>query len=106
MDRIDHIAVSVADIPNSVEWYRQHFDCKVLYQDSTWAMLEFANIKMAMVVAEQHPPHIAFVSPDAAQWGALTGHRDGTRSVYVKDPAGNAVEVVEEATSSSQEPPT
>jgi catechol 2,3-dioxygenase-like lactoylglutathione lyase family enzyme len=94
MDRIDHIALSVADIASSVEWYRQRFDCAVLYQDATWAMLEFANIKMAMVVTEQHPPHIAFVSPDAAKWGELQGHRDGTRSIYVNDPAGNAVEIV------------
>jgi hypothetical protein len=95
MDRIDHIAISVTDIANSVEWYRQRFDCKVLYQDATWAMLEFANIKMAMVVEEQHPPHIAFVSPEAAKWGELKGHRDGTKSVYLSDPAENAVEIVQ-----------
>jgi catechol 2,3-dioxygenase-like lactoylglutathione lyase family enzyme len=96
MDRIDHIALSVKDISAAVEWYRGRFACRVLYQDSTWAMVEFENIKLAFVVAEQHPPHIAFVSPQAAEWGELEAHRDGTRSVYVADPAGNAVEIVEE----------
>lgn len=96
MDRIDHIAVPVRNIEASVEWYLKHFDCRVLYRDDTWAMLEFANIKLAMVVEDQHPPHVAFVSPRAAEWGELRGHRDGTRSVYVDDPAGNAVEIVAE----------
>ena len=95
MDQLDHIALSVTDIAASLDWYRQHFDCKVLYQDQTWAMLEFANIKLALVVTKQHPPHIAFLSADAEKWGKLKGHRDGTRSVYVKDPAGNAVEIVQ-----------
>ena len=94
MDRIDHIALTVKEIAPAVEWYQRRFQCRVLYQDHTWAMVEFANIKLAMVVAEQHPPHIAFVSPRAAEWGELRPHRDGTQSVYVSDPAGNAVEIV------------
>jgi hypothetical protein len=47
-----------------------------------------------LVIPEQHPPHIAFTSPKAEQFGALKTHRDGTRSTYVKDPAGNSVEIM------------
>lgn len=94
MDHIDHIAISVTDIAQSVDWYTKNFDCEVAYQDNTWAMLRFGNIKLALVVPQQHPPHIAFVFPNAERFGELKPHRDGTRSVYVKDPAGNAVEVL------------
>jgi catechol 2,3-dioxygenase-like lactoylglutathione lyase family enzyme len=94
LDSIHHVAISVQDIAAAVDWYRQHFHCRVTYQDDTWAMLDFANMKLALVIPSQHPPHLAFVHPQAEQFGALKTHRDGTRSVYVKDPAGNAVEVL------------
>jgi catechol 2,3-dioxygenase-like lactoylglutathione lyase family enzyme len=94
LDSIHHIAISVRDIATSVDWYRQHFHCKVSYQDDTWAMLEFANLKLALVIPNQHPPHIALVHTEAQQFGELKPHRDGTRSVYIKDPGGNAVEVL------------
>ena len=44
---------------------------------------------------EQHPPHIAVCSADAERFGPLTTHRDGTRSIYVRDCAGNSVEIIE-----------
>jgi catechol 2,3-dioxygenase-like lactoylglutathione lyase family enzyme len=94
LDSIHHVAVAVADVPAAVEWYRRHFHCKVSYQDDTWAFLEFANLKLALVVPSQHPPHIGFVHPEAEKFGPLKTHRDGTRSVYVTDPAGNAVEIL------------
>jgi catechol 2,3-dioxygenase-like lactoylglutathione lyase family enzyme len=94
LDSIHHVAVSVKDVKAAVEWYRKHFQCKVSYQDDTWAMLDFANVKMALVVPQQHPPHVAFVHPEAEKFGALKTHRDGTRSVYVRDPAGNPVEIL------------
>ena len=79
-----------------MDWYTRTFNCEVTYQDDTWAYLKFGNIKLALVVEHQHPPHIAFVSQDAAKFGELKLHRDGTRSVYVKDPAGNPVEIMAE----------
>jgi catechol 2,3-dioxygenase-like lactoylglutathione lyase family enzyme len=94
LDSIHHVAISVRDVKAAVEWYTQHFQCKISYQDDTWAFLEFANLKLALVIPSQHPPHIAFVSPEAEKFGVLKMHRDGTRSVYLKDPAGNAVEVL------------
>ena len=38
------------DIKGAVEWYTKTFHCRVSYQDDTWAMLEFANLKLALVV--------------------------------------------------------
>jgi catechol 2,3-dioxygenase-like lactoylglutathione lyase family enzyme len=94
LDAIHHVAISVQDIATAVRWYTQHFQCKVVYQDETWAMLEFANLKLALVIPSQHPPHLAFLSPEAEKHGELKTHRDGTRSVYIADPAGNAIEVL------------
>ena len=94
LDAIDHIAISVKDINSAVQWYQEHFNCKVTYQDDTWAFLTFGNIKLALVIPEQHPPHLAFVSEDAEKYGPLKAHRDGTRSLYVNDPAGNSVEIM------------
>ncbi len=94
LDSIHHVAISVQDLKKTVEWYRQHFQCRVSYQDDTWAMLEFANLKLALVIPSQHPPHLAFVSPEAESFGSLKTHRDGTRSCYVKDPSGNAIEIM------------
>lgn len=97
MDQIHHIAIPATDVAASVRWYREHTECEVEYQDPTWALLRFANIKLALVMPGQHPPHLGLVREDAERFGALTLHRDGSRSVYVQDPAGNAVEVLEAA---------
>jgi catechol 2,3-dioxygenase-like lactoylglutathione lyase family enzyme len=94
LDMIDHIAVPVEDIASAVAWYKSTFECEVTYQDDTWAFLKFGNIKLALVIPSQHPAHIAFVSPEAEKFGVLKLHRDGTRSCYVKDPAGNPVEIL------------
>lgn len=93
-DVIDHIAISVDDIASSVEWYQKQFRCSIEYQDSTWALLGFGNVRLALVIAEQHPPHIGIVTPDAEKYGELKMHRDGTRSTYISDPSGNAVELL------------
>jgi hypothetical protein len=66
----------------------------VLYQDDTWGLVQFSNIKLALVIPSQHPPHLGFVTPKAADFGALKPHRDGTRSVYITDPAGNSLELL------------
>src|ERR1700693_5210501 len=94
LDSIHHVAVSVDHIATAVEWYKHNFQCKISYQDETWAMLEFANMKLALVIPSQHPPHVAFVSPEAEKFGTLKPHRDGTRSCYVTDPDGNSVEIM------------
>jgi YD repeat-containing protein len=93
-DKIEHIAIEVRDIAESVNWYISTFRCEVEYQDSTFARLLFENITLSFVISEQHPAHIAVLRDDAAAFGKLTTHRDGTRSVsYLYDPFGNPIEV-------------
>ncbi|WP_116964166.1 VOC family protein [Fastidiosibacter lacustris] len=94
MNKIDHVAIVVEDLDTTVQWYLAHFKAKLIYQDKTWAMLEFANIKLAFVISNEHPAHIAFISKDAKRYGKLKRHRDDTYSCYIKDPSGNVVEIV------------
>jgi catechol 2,3-dioxygenase-like lactoylglutathione lyase family enzyme len=93
LDTMHHVAVSVSNVKETVDWYTKHFDCKVNYQDETWALVEFANISLAFVLPNQHPPHFAVLG-DPSEYGEPNKHRDGTRSVYLQDPAGNNVEIL------------
>jgi catechol 2,3-dioxygenase-like lactoylglutathione lyase family enzyme len=93
LDTMHHVAISVTDVKGTVDWYTTHFDCKVVYQDDSWALVQFANIQLAFVLPRQHPPHIALLG-DPAPFGEPKTHRDGTRSVYLKDPAGNNIEIL------------
>lgn len=95
MDTIHHLAIQVNDIAETVAWYKNRYDINVVYQDDTWALLQFANVALALVVPDQHPPHFAIVSEHAASYGPLTTHRDGTASVYIQDPAGNQIEMIQ-----------
>ena len=94
LDRLHHVAVEAEDIPTAVDWYQEHFSCEIGYQDETWALLKFGNVSLALVTPGQHPPHLGFVHPDAASFGELKPHRDGTESLYLADPHGNAVELL------------
>ena len=93
LDTLHHAALRVKDVKAAVEWYTQRFRCEVEYQDATWAMLAFANVRLAFVLQEQHPPHIA-LEGDPSAYGTPKQHRDGTSSVYLKDPDGNNVEIL------------
>ncbi|MCL5269281.1 MAG: VOC family protein [bacterium] len=95
LDPIHHIAIQVCDLAGAVRWYTERFRCRVEYEDDTWALLEFGNIHLALVIAGQHAAHFGIVTPEAASYGSLIRHRDGTRSVYIHDPAGNVVEVMD-----------
>ncbi len=94
LSQVDHVAIAVTNVAEAVDWWSRTFNCQIAYQDETWAILEFANIKVALVIPEQHPAHLAFVRADAERFGKLTGHRDGTKSVYIKDPFGNSIEIL------------
>ena len=97
MDKIHHLAIQVKSIKESVDWYTKTFQCEVAYQDDTWAMLQFDNIALALVIPEQHPYHFCFEKPtaEAESFGELKTHRDGTRTVYTKDINGNVIEILD-----------
>lgn len=89
--RIDHVAIQVEDPREAAAWYVDNFSADLLYVDDTWGFLQFENVKLALVVKTQHPAHFAF-EVDELEDGKL--HRDGSRSVYKKDPWGNIYELV------------
>lgn len=95
LDSLHHIALTVADIEQSVEWYTTSFHCEVLYHERTEAMIQFDNIRLQLFLPSQQPPHIACVRSDAKTFGELREHRDGMQSTFVADPTGNVVELIQ-----------
>lgn len=98
---LDHVAVQVKDIAGAVEFYVEKFGASVLYADQTWAFLRIGQGKLALVKPEQHPAHVALRVDQATLEQAakkagkpVDTHRDGTKGIYVDDPAGNVVELI------------
>src|SRR5262249_33245655 len=98
---MDHVAVPAPDISAGVKFYVERFGAEVLYADHTWAFLRIGKGKLALVKPDQHPPHVALrvdlpVLEDAARRAGVNvdSHRDGTRGIYLADPAGNVVELI------------
>jgi catechol 2,3-dioxygenase-like lactoylglutathione lyase family enzyme len=100
--RFDHVAQQVPDIAEAVEWYvRAVPGVRVVYQDRTWAMLEASGMRLAFVLADEHPDHVAWrVSLEelerlAGEHGrTITTHRDATRSFYLEAPGAHWIEVI------------
>ena len=93
--KIDHIALQVGDINEAHKWYCNKFNANVLYLDKTWALLEFDNIKLALVLPNQHENHIAVeVKPQNYPELQFKKHRDGSNYHYLSDPWGNCVELI------------
>jgi len=92
LDIIDHIAIQVGNIEESVNWYLNEFKCYLEYKDDTWAMINFNNIKLALVLSNQHPAHFAILKEKLDSKGTL--HRDGSTSIYKKDIDGNKIELI------------
>ena len=91
MKKIDHIAIVVNDIKESVAYYVDNHDCMILHCDESWGYLQFDNIKLALVLKDEHPPHIAFEVDEVEG----KTHRDGSISKYIEDPSGNKIELIE-----------
>ena len=100
--QFDHVALRVPDVAAAVEWWRETVPgAAVLYADETWGLLEAGGARVALVVAEQHPDHLAYKvsGPElerlAAEHGvAISPHRDGSRSFYLDAPGDHRVEVI------------
>ena len=103
--KIDHIAVQVEDIYEGCEWYHERFGANVLYFDPTWALLEFDNIKMALILPNQHQNHVAIeVNPKKYPNLEFKQHRDGSNYHYLTDPWGNCVELINYGPNSGENP--
>jgi len=95
LDKIHHTALQVEDIDRAVSWYVDQFECQVQYQDESWAMLAFANVSLALVLPAEHSSHVAVTCSDLSPYREPLQHRDGTRSVYIQDPDGNNIELLQ-----------
>lgn len=98
----DHVAQQVPDIAEAVEWQlRTVPGTTVVHQDPTWALVESGGARLAFVLAEQHPSHLAY-RVDAAQLErlaaengvAIATHRDATRSIYLQGPGSLQTEII------------
>ena len=94
LDVIDHIAIRSKNVESLAEWYTNNFNAEIIYCDSTWAFLQFENIKLAIVNPSQHPAHIAFPVDSFLEKDVVKKHRDGSSSCYKKDPDGNIYELI------------
>jgi catechol-2,3-dioxygenase len=93
--KFDHVALNVRNVSQSVEWYRETLGAEVRYKDETWALLEAGGVKIALTLKSQHPAHMAFdIGPEPPKefLAKAKRHRDGSISLYVTDPDGNAIE--------------
>ena len=94
LDKIDHIAIQVKNIKESLNWYLQNFKCKKIYSDDTWAIIDFKNIKLALVTKEQHPVHFAILDQKLTMSNQIKKHRDGSISKYIRDNDNNHIELI------------
>ncbi|MGD9571700.1 MAG: VOC family protein [Thermoleophilia bacterium] len=100
--QFDHVAQQVPDIAEAVDWQlRTVPGSVVLHQDPTWALVESGGAKLAFVLADQHPPHLAYRVDEeelerlARENGAeIATHRDRTRSIYLQGPGSLATEII------------
>ncbi len=94
LSSIDHVALAVADIEDSVRWYQSSFSCELIYKNKQLAILQFANLRLTLVLPSMENTHVAYVCEDAETFGELYEQVDGTLSTFVSDPTGNPVELV------------
>ena len=98
----DHVALQVPDIGAAVDWFLETIEgAEIRYQDATWALVEAGGTKLAFVVSDQHPSHIAWrvSGRQLANLARTHGeevrtHRDATQSFYLTAPGGHCVELI------------
>lgn len=93
-DSIDHICINVSNIEQAIAWFQSSFSCKVVYQKTQEAMLQFENIKLQLTLPAKIPSHLAFFKTDADTLGLLRTQEDGSQSTYISDTSGNLIEVI------------
>tara|TARA_R110002153_G_scaffold179328_2_gene332722 strand:+ start:865 stop:1176 length:312 start_codon:yes stop_codon:yes gene_type:complete len=95
--KLDHIAINVKNVSNSVKWYQENYNARIKYADETWASLLIGDVNLALTVSKQHPPHLAFTllkMSDFPKGREIKYHRDGSAYLYTQDPDGNTIEYI------------
>ena len=95
LSQVDHIAIQTNDVKSTINWYLDNFECEVISEDKSWALLKFENINIALVSPNEHQPHIAFCVNNIIEYGRPSIHRDGIPYIYKEDDYGNVIELVE-----------
>ena len=100
--QFDHVAQQVPNIREAVAWYEKTIPgVRVLHEDASWAFIDANGVKLAFVLKDQHPGHLAWRVSDqdlerlAAEHGKeIALHRDKTRSFYLEAPGGQWIEII------------
>jgi catechol 2,3-dioxygenase-like lactoylglutathione lyase family enzyme len=119
-----HLALKVADVKRSVDFYRRAFGMKVVWEpdaDNVYLSSGCDNLAIHRGDtgddAAQRMDHLGFIVPTIAdveagwEWVKQNGidvvnplrhHRDGSVSFYIRDPDGNVIQALYEPTISPQ----
>src|SRR5215813_2774165 len=111
-----HLALNVADVPASVEFYSSLFGMRLVWQpdpDNAYMSSGCDNLALHRGAPGDAPAqaldHLGFISPSIADveaswaWAQanqldivnpLKHHRDGSVSFYIRDPDGNVIQVL------------
>ena len=94
--KFDHVALQVKDLNRAVKWYTCNLDAKIEYMDETWALIEIGTTSLALTLASQHPPHVAFQVKSIGDipCSEIKEHRDGSKYAYVRDSEDNTIEFI------------
>ena len=79
----------------AVAWYQSVFACELLDHDGPRARLRFGNICLSLVTPEHQPPGIAVLRADVERFGRAERRADGSRGLFLVDPWGNSIEIVD-----------
>ncbi len=98
----DHAAQVVPNIGEAIAWYKETIPgTQVLYEDATWGLIACGGAKLAFVVKDEHPGHLAWRVSDAEltrlaaqNHKEIKPHRDKTRSFYLTGPGNQAIEII------------
>ena len=113
VDRLGHVAIRVDDVERAMTFYKG-LGMRLVWQAEDWCYLEAGDTRDGLALLgpgyKAAGPHFAFHFRDRAEVdaihdrlkaqgvhvGAVHDHRDGTASFYLKDPAGNWLEMLYE----------
>ena len=96
MSTIDHVAFTVTNIHEAVNWYKKQAGAHILHEDESWGLVEISGCKLSLVLPDEHPNHFAIKCKSLTDfpWPMenVDTHRDGSSYIYLRDPYGNAIE--------------
>ena len=76
--------------------WKSRFTNSLFLNLKLWPNDTEVSLHMTPMTDEPQQQHIAFEKNNAEDYGKLIKHRDGTSSIYIKDPSNNFVEILKE----------